>query len=83
MPALRAWRGFSAGLFGEEVVAADAVEGDLAPLGVIQRPVAPVVVDPKHRENAEDQQSVQDDIEGEIGRSYHAATSQEALVTPR
>lgn len=63
--------GFGAGFLRVEVVAADAVEGDLAALGVVERTVAPVVVGPEEAEQPQHQQAVEDDIEGVIRRRDH------------
>lgn len=71
--ALRAGRGLSPGLLGVEVVAANAVERDLAPLGIIQAPIPSVIIDPQHGKNAQHQQAVENDIEREIRRRDHAA----------
>lgn len=83
MAALRARGGIRPGFFRIEVIAPDAVEGDLAPLGIVQSAVAPVVVNPEDGEHAQHQQSVQDHMEGEIRRRDHAATSHEATAAPR
>ncbi len=72
MAALGARRGVGAGLLRVEVVAADAMEGDLAPLGVVKRPVAPVVINPERAEDAQHEEAVNNDIEGEIRRRNHA-----------
>ena len=80
MAALGTGRGFGARLLGVEMIAADAVERDLASLGIVQGPVAPVVVDPQHGKHAQGEQAVQHYIEGEIRRRNHAGTSHEDAV---
>jgi len=59
------------GLFRMEMVAADAVEGDLPALGVVKRPVAPVIIKPERTEHAQHEQTVNNDIKGEIRRRDH------------
>lgn len=47
------------------------MEGDLATFGVIELAVAAAVIEPEEGERAQHQQSVEDDIEGEIRRRDH------------
>ena len=83
MAALGARGGVGVGLLGVELVAPDAVEGNLAALGIVDRPVPAVVIDPEAAEPAQHQQAVEDDIEGEIRRRDHAGSSHEAAPEPR
>src|SRR5258708_4772388 len=71
MAASGALGGVGAGLLRVEVVAADAVEGDVSALMVVEGPVAPVVVEPQEAEHTQHQQAVENDIEGEIRRRDH------------
>jgi len=69
--ALGTWRGIRAGFFGVEMVTADAVKTDLPALVIIERPIPPVVIKPQGRKQAQDQQAVEQDGDGEIGRRDH------------
>lgn len=67
MPAFRARRGLSAGWLRVEVVAADAVERDLASAGVVERTVATLGIEPQRGEDAEHEKAVEQHGEREIG----------------
>ena len=72
-----------AGPFGVKVVAADAMKGDLAALGVVERAVAPIVIEPQETKETQHQQAVEGDIEREIGRRDHNQSSHEETKEPR
>ena len=72
MAALGARRGVSAGLFRIEVVATDAVEGDLAALLVVEGSVAAVVIEPEDTKHTQYRQGVKHDFEDKIRRRDHS-----------
>ena len=81
--ALGARGGLGPGFLSVEGVAADAVEGDLATLVVVIGAVAPVVVEPEGPHPAENDEAVEQDIEGEVGRRHAEEGSRRGAKTPR
>src|SRR4051812_4481922 len=70
--ALRALGEIGAGLLGIEMIAADAVKSHAPAFGVVERPVAAVIVEPEKPKQAQHQQAIEHDIESEI-RTRHSA----------
>jgi hypothetical protein len=53
------------------MIATDAVKSDFPALGIVETAVPAVVVNPQKSEYAQNEQAVENDIEGEIRRMNH------------
>jgi hypothetical protein len=52
------------------VVTTDAVKRDLAPLGIIETTISSIIVDPQKSKRAQNQQAIDNDIQGIVGRIH-------------
>ena len=69
--ALGAWGRIRASPFSVEMIAAAAVKTDFPALEIIERPIPPVVIEPQCRKHAQDQEAVEQNRNGQIGRGNH------------
>ena len=59
MTATGALGGFGAGFLNVKMITADTVETDLPALGIIQRPVPAIIINPQRRKQPKDQESIE------------------------
>jgi len=71
MATLVARRNFSTGFFRVEMIATDAVKSDFAALSIVKTMITAIIINPQKTEHAENQQTVENNIERKIRGSDH------------
>lgn len=71
MATLGTGSGIGTGFLSVKVVAADTVKTDLPSLDIIECTIPPVVINPQHHKQTQDQQAIDQDGEYQIWRGNH------------
>lgn len=74
---LRAW------FLGVEMITANTVKGNLPALCIVILPITSVVIEPQNAKYAENQETVNNDLESKMGRRNHTETSQESVANAK